>query len=109
MLKDILARLDDLYTRTEMDWHIEIDYCLTEPTCPTVVINPEGLAAARYRVDCSSIEEGVAEAVERVHREIIQGQVITPMAPYSNPDDAKLSRWIEKWHRGEKLTEADYE
>lgn len=108
MLAEVMAKLSDLYTRTEMDWVLEVHHCLTEPTCPTVVISPEGLQANRYRIDCDSIEDGIAEAVERVHREIIQGEAVEMMCPFSNPDDVKLGRWITKWQRGEKLSDADY-
>lgn len=103
MLKDVMAKLDDLYERTGLDWVLTVHHVLTEPTCPTVAINPEGLQCARYRIDCDSIEQGIAEAVERVHREVVLGQVIEPLAPFTSPDDAKLSRWLETWRRGEKI------
>lgn len=102
-IKDHLAKLDELYQRTQIDWTLTIHSILTEPVCPVVVIVPEGLNATRYAVSCLSIEDGVAECVERVHREIILGEVIEPMAPFSNRDDIKLARWVEIWRRGEQV------
>jgi hypothetical protein len=34
---------------------------------------------------------------------VVLGQVIEPMAPFTNPDDVKLSRWLEQWRRGETI------
>ncbi len=98
-----MAKLDDLYERTGTDWVLTVRHILTEPTVPTVIITPEGLDCARYRIDCDSIEQGIAEAVERVHREVVLGQIIEPMAPYTNKDDVRLAGWLETWRRGEKV------
>jgi hypothetical protein len=103
VLKDHLKKLNDLYRRTQTDWVLTVHVILTEPVCPTVIIAPEGCNAARYRVDNDSIEQGIAEAVERVHREIILGETVEPSAPYTNPDDEKLARWIATWQRGEQV------
>lgn len=97
MLKEIMAKLDGLYTKTGMDWRLEVHHDLTEPTCPTVVINPEGLECTRYRIDCDSIEQGIAEAVERVYQEVILGQIIEPMAPFTNSDDGALEVLLVQW------------
>ena len=86
-----------------MDWVLTVSRILTEPVCPIVIIAPEGSNATRYRVDCDTIEQGISEATERVYREIILGQSIKPIAPFTNPDDAELESWIAVWRRGERV------
>ena len=86
-IKDQLAKLDGLYSLTDREWVLEIHHCLTEPTCPTVVIRPEDLQIARYRVDTSSIEDGISRAVELVYREVVLGQEVGHGAPFTNADD----------------------
>lgn len=86
--------LSDLYSLTGEDWEIEIHHCLTEPTCPSVFIRPEGWSLCRYRFDCSTIEEGVRRAVERVKTEVIDRKVVGHEFPVSNSDDSKFERWL---------------
>lgn len=82
-----LKKLSRLYELTGADWDLEINHSLTEPTCPTVVIRKEGSNSTRYRVDCDSIEEGIRTAVDLVYREVVLGEKISPLCPFTNPDD----------------------
>lgn len=86
-LKDELKKLDGLYEKTGKDWELVAHITLTEPTCPTVIIRPEGSSMVRYRVDRDTLEEGIRAAVDLVHREVILGQRIESECPYTNPDD----------------------
>ena len=97
--KDSLAKLENLYGKTGMDWDLRIDHCLTEPTCPTISIQPEGMSVTRYTVWCDpdKVEEALAGLVDRVHREVILGETIEPSAPFTNPDDVKLVRLLGEW------------
>lgn len=101
-LKATMSKLDKLFSKTRMDWTLSVHHCLTEPTCPTVVIEPEDMHTARYRIDADSIEQGIAEAVERVYREVMLGQIIEPLAPFTNPNDKCLESLLAAWARGEK-------
>lgn len=98
-IEDALAKLqgDDLYEKTGRDWVLEVSHCLTEPTCPTVVIRPEDHdALCRYRVDASTIEEGIERAVDLVYREVIQGERITSPCPFTNPSDKDYEALLER-------------
>lgn len=99
MLQDATKKLGSLYAKTGMDWDLHISHCLTEPTCPTVAIYPEGMETTRYTVWCDrdGIEKALGEVVDRVYREVIQGEVIEPTAPFTNPDDVKLEQLLAEW------------
>lgn len=108
-LKSTMDVLSDLYSRTGLDWHLTVYHELTEPTCPTVTINPDGFSSGRWRIDADTIEQGIAEAVERVRLEIFEGRTgIDPHFPLSQPDDVLLAEFVGKWQRGDKLTAEDH-
>lgn len=73
-IKDTLKKLDELYTLTKEDWVLEIHQIITEPTCPIVIIRPEGSDTMRFSVHRDSIEEGIEAAVDLVYREIVLGE-----------------------------------
>jgi hypothetical protein len=98
-IKQTLAKLQGLYEKTNMDWEIYIRHSLTEPTCPSVVISPEGMEVARYRVDTDSIEEGIEKAVDLVYREVILGEQVSSYAPFTDPDDKRLEELLAKWRK----------
>ena len=95
-LREITDGLDDLYSITGDDWVLSLSHSLTEPTCPTAVIRPEGWNIARYRVDCSSIEESLQQVVALVRAEIIDRRVVGSSAPYTNSDDGLFAKWLEE-------------
>lgn len=95
-LKKTLAKLDDLYGATGVDWDLTIHHSLTEPTCPSVAINPEGMNLNRFRVDADSIEEGIETAVQMVFEQVILGLPGQSSAPWTNSDDAKWYEWLAK-------------
>lgn len=63
---EMLTVLSELYTRTGMDWHLKVDHCLTEPTCPTAVVVPEYFQdLSLFRCDADTIEQAVDGALAR--------------------------------------------
>lgn len=84
-----LQKLGALYEKTGKDWVLEVHHILTESTCPTVCIYPEGNDSTRYRFDRDTIEEGIAAAANAVYREVILGEKIEPECPFTNPGDHK--------------------
>lgn len=92
-IKDELAKLDGLWDKTKEDWYLRISQSLTEPYAPVVSIAPEGSDMTRYTVWRDTIEEGIAAAVDLVHREVILGEKINPEAPFTNPDDHVKQPW----------------
>lgn len=86
-IEALCAPLADLYEKTGDDWVLQINYDLTEPTCPAVVVRRLGSNSVRYRVDRDTIEEGVRAAVDLCYREQVRGEKITPECPFTNPDD----------------------
>lgn len=89
LLTDAYEKLGDLYTKTNLDWELVVHVTLTEPTCPTVIIRPEGGNSSRYRFDCDTIEEGIAKAVSAVHREVLLGEKVEPEFPFAEPSPEK--------------------
>lgn len=106
-LGKILEPLSELYSATGEDWSLSFHHCLTEPTCPTAVICPEGWRISRYRVDCGSIEESLRTVVALVKREVIDRTPIGSYAPYSDADDDAYAKWLYARAAGsdEKLPE----
>lgn len=91
-LADIYAKLrSSLYAKTKRDWQLTVHVTLTEPTCPTVVINEEGGKSSRYRFDRDTIEEGVAAAVDAVYREVILGEKVAPECPWTDASPSSAS------------------
>lgn len=86
-IKEILARLDGLYGKTQTDWVLDISLILTEPVCPTVSIAPEGSNTTRYTTTRGTIEEGLEAAVDLVYREVFLGERIEREYPITNSDD----------------------
>ncbi len=85
-----IEALGDLYDKTGVDWELRLSHCLTEPTCPTATVVPEGKEPTRYRVDADTIEDAINGAVDKAYRELILGEKITPFMPFTNPDDKEL-------------------
>lgn len=86
-IKDTLAKLDGLYSKTKTDWVLSLSLILTEPVCPTVAIYPEGSNTTRYTTTRDTIEEGIEAAVDLVYRDVILGERIEPEYPLTNSDD----------------------
>ena len=84
---EALDRLSGLYEKTGQDWVLQVSHCLTEPTCPTVMIAPEGSNMTRYRVDRDTIEAGILASADLVYREMVLGETIESECPFTNPDD----------------------
>lgn len=76
-----------LYVLTGTDWELRVHHCLTEPTCPTAYIYPEGQKSSRYRCDRDTIDEAIAGSVDAAYREWIVRESIAPMVPWSESDD----------------------
>ena len=100
-LKETLSQLADLYDATGVDWDLEVYQSLTEPTCPTVFIQPEGWNISRYRVDCDTIEEGIEKCVALVKAEVIDRQVLGSYSPISNPNDDAYAKWLHARAKGD--------
>mgnify|MGYP006893684592 FL=1 len=80
---DALSRLFEI---TGKDWVLRVDHLLTEPTCPTAYVHPEGDPSDRYRADRDTIEEAINAAVDMAYRELVLGEKITPEFPaHVNP------------------------
>lgn len=82
-LSKTLEPLRALYDKTGVDWSIEVHHCLTEPTCPTVIIRPEGLRRIYWRFDAETIEEAIQDAAAFTIARVLQGEATTPSAPFS--------------------------
>lgn len=98
-IRKICEPLDSLWSVTHMDWDYSIRGSLTEPTCPIIHIAPETVHITRYTAHCDSdkLEETLKMLVDRVVREIINGEVLTDFTtPYTNPDDKIVAEWLEK-------------
>lgn len=95
---DLKAICDDvaggLWEATKHDWELSIHHCLTEPTCPTAVVRPEGWSINRYRVDCDTIEESLQKTIDLVKREVIDRLVVGSYCPFTNPDDDVYAKWL---------------
>ena len=89
--KEKLETLGELFAKTGYDWHLVVSHCLTEPTCPTAVVQPEGKNCTRYRVDANTIEEAINGTINLAYRELILGEEIASICPFTNPDD----KWLE--------------
>lgn len=92
--------LEALWDASGHDWELNISASLTEPTCPTAVIQPEGWNITRYRVDMDSIEESLAKAVALVRQEVIERKVVGSYCPFSNPDDDDFAKWLHARAKG---------
>ena len=97
-----INRLNDLYWITDRDWELRVYHCLTEPSCPTVIIQPEGMETTRYRVDRNSIEEGIRLAVDLVYRDIFGDENISSITPFTNPDDKEMLKLLPEWRKKAK-------
>jgi len=96
-LDKILKPLEDLYTVTKLDWDLSIHHSLTEPTCPTIIIKPEGSTITRYQAHCdpNKFEESLQGLVNLVVAEIIEGKLIgRANTPFTNSDDNILETWL---------------
>lgn len=61
-----LAILGELYTKTGMDWHLKLNHCLTEPTCPTAYVVPSEFSDLTvFRYDADTIERAIDGALTR--------------------------------------------
>ena len=99
-IKEDLDKLADLYSITWADWHININHCLTEPTCPSASITPETHDGEmddlmRYVAWGNTIEEAIHASVELVYNELILGKPPYMEAPWTNPADAKFDEWLK--------------
>lgn len=95
-LESIIGDLGGLYTATGNDWSLRLHQSLTEPTCPTASIQPDGWSLSRYRVDADSIEKSLRETVARVRSEILDRHIVGHAAPFTNPDDAEFEKWLQR-------------
>lgn len=96
MLNEICEPLGGLYSLTGYDWHLDINYCLTEPTCPTAFITPEGWNIARYRVDADTIEDSLKRVVALVVAEIIERKIVGGNGCYTNSHDGVFEKWLHE-------------
>ena len=92
-----LDKLSVLYSLTGEDWNIRIHHTLTEPTCPMVTIQPDGLNLMRYSSFADTIREGILQAAEHVYRELVLGEDIGHAAPFTNSDDGKWTELKTRW------------
>lgn len=95
---DHMGKLGNLFQETGHDWCLEVHHILTEPTCPSVCISPEGSNIARYMVHADSIEAGIEIACSRVYREVIKRERVGHSAPITNAHDKIYLEWLEaRW------------
>jgi hypothetical protein len=94
MLDEHFKKLGKLYSLTGHDWILNIHHILTEPTCPTIVVHPEGTNMARYSVYRDSIEESVEAVCDMVYREVVLRERVRSESPITNPDDDHYDKWI---------------
>ena len=81
-----LEALSILYEKTGKDWILHVSHILTEPTCPTASIHPEGEPTDRYRADRDTIEDAINVAIDMAYRELVLGEKIDPEFPaYIDP------------------------
>ena len=94
-------RLKGLYTKTGVDWNLDINICLTEPACPVVIIYPEGMQITKFMVVCDfeGIENAVEEAIDKVYKAVMLGEFVPSDMPFTNPDDAKLEELLIEWNK----------
>lgn len=88
--------LGDLYVVTGEDWELTISQMLTEPVVPTAIIAPEGWNISRYRVDLSSIHEGIKAAVGLVQSEILDRKIVGSLCPFTDSDDGIFAKWLSE-------------
>lgn len=95
-----METLASLYERTGLDWELVVRHSLTEPTCPTAIVRPEGIKGfGRYRADEDTIDAAIDRALELAYRELIEGRVGEPDFPLSSERDAALLR---QWGYGKR-------
>lgn len=87
LVESKLKPLSDLYSKTRQDWVLEVSHILTEPTCPTATIRPEGSNSLRYSVHRDTVVEAIVAAADIACREMIHGVPIQSESPVTNPDD----------------------
>ena len=85
-LKSEMEKLACLYELTGKDWVLEVRHDLTEPTCSTVLIYPEGEPTNLYRCDRDTIEEGVKASVNLVYTHVVCKKPIVPECPFVERD-----------------------
>lgn len=86
----ICEKLKNLYAITEEDWHVHINFSLTEPYAPACVITPDNRQnSTRYAAWGNTVEEAVNKAVDALYQEVILGKRGNHGAPWTNPDDHK--------------------
>jgi len=86
-IDEAIEKLGGLYTITGEDWSLRLHISLTEPTCPTAVISPDGWDISRYRCDGNSIEDAIVGAADVVHREVILREQAVTFECYTEGDD----------------------
>ena len=97
LVEQLLKRLEPLYVKTGLDWHLTVEVCLTEPVAPMARIYPDGYPdLMRYAAWGDTIEQAILLAGGLVEREVIQGELITPRAPFTNPSDRGPLPWLPK-------------
>ena len=72
-----IEALGDLYEKTGVDWHLEVNLCLTEPVCPMATISPEGEHWVRFRADKDTIMEAIDASVDMAYNALILGDEST--------------------------------
>ncbi|HYC64619.1 MAG TPA: hypothetical protein VEC14_07815 [Reyranellaceae bacterium] len=84
-----LDRLGGLYTEETGDWMLEVGHTLTEPTCPSARIAPEGNNSTRYMAIGDTIREAILTAANMCHAEQVLKKRLPDGAgvPFTNPDD----------------------
>ena len=89
---EMMARLGELYKKYKRDFHLRVDYDLTEPTCPTVTIFDDD-SEIIARTDSETIEEGINAAMKIACDRLLDGKGgdIWPDAMGTNPNSMKNS------------------
>lgn len=85
-----IEALSELYDKTGEDWVLSVSVILTEPTCPTAIVRPEGKNNLRWSAHAGTIEEAINTAVDLAYREMILGEIIQPETPITNSDDVRF-------------------
>ena len=94
-IDEALKPLRDLYRITGEDWNLRVHISVTEPTCPTAIIYPDGWALSRYRCDGDTIETAIIGAASMVFNEIVLRQQATLVEGYSEGDDELYAEWVK--------------
>lgn len=91
--KVLMDALCQLWSLTHHDWDLTLHHCLTEPTCPSASVQPEGHDEfTLFWCSGDTIDEAIDGALFLAYSYVINGNEVPDMLPFSNPGDDRA--WL---------------